>query len=158
MKWIVGLARLSAILAGLILIFVAVLTCFNLLLRNLSDNSFAGVFEVTAMSTGAAIALFMPLAQIRHAHIIVDFFTTKAPEKMNEFLDRMGAFILALTFAMFSWRTGLGALNAFEVHSETQIMGIPDGWVYASMVPPFVLSAVVGLYQTLFGLDGLKEH
>jgi TRAP-type C4-dicarboxylate transport system permease small subunit len=158
MKWMVSLSRLCATLAGLFLIFVAVLTCVNLLLRNLSDNSFAGVFEVTAMSTGAAIALFMPLAQIRHAHIIVDFFTTGFPDKANDALDRLGALILALTFAMFSWRTSMGAINAYEVHSETQIMGIPDWWVYGAMVPPFILSALVGLYQSLFGLNSLTEE
>ena len=130
------------------LIFVAVLTCFNLLLRNLSDNSFAGVFEVTAMSTGAAIALFMPLAQIRHAHIIVDFFTAKAGEVTNALLDRLGALLVAAVFALLAWRTVLGGLNAYNNFSGTMMLGFPEWIVYAAMVPPFGLCALIALVQT----------
>ena len=59
--------------------------------------------------------------------------------------------LAVITFALLAWRTTLGGINAFQTHSESQMMGFPLWVVYIAMVPPFVLSAVIGAWQTLFG-------
>jgi TRAP-type C4-dicarboxylate transport system permease small subunit len=146
-------ANLCAILAGMLLTLITLITCGNLILRNTTGDSMVGAFEMTAVSTGAAIALFMPLAQIRQGHIIVDFFTQGLSEATNNTLDRLGAFVLALVFGLLSWRTTLGGLSAFSANSQTMLLGFPEWIVYAAMVPPFVLSAVIGFYQSIFGFD-----
>jgi TRAP-type C4-dicarboxylate transport system permease small subunit len=145
------LANLCAILAGLLLTVITLITCGNLILRNTTGDSMAGAFEMTAVATGAAIALFMPLAQIRQGHIIVDFFTTKLSDATNDKLDKLGAFVLALVFTLLSWRTSLGGMSAFTANSQTMLLGFPEWIVYAAMVPPFALSAAIGFYQSLFG-------
>lgn len=117
----------------------------------------AGAFEMTAMATGAAIALFMPLAQIRQGHIIVDFFTTNMSESTNALLDRLGALVLSLVFMLLAWRTTLGGMSAFNANSQTMLLGFPEWIVYACMVPPFALSALVGLYQSIFGFGNSAE-
>ena len=61
MRTLSALANLCAILAGVLLTFITLLTCGNLILRNTSGGSLAGAFELTAMTSGAAIAAFMPL-------------------------------------------------------------------------------------------------
>jgi TRAP-type C4-dicarboxylate transport system permease small subunit len=147
------LAKVCSVIAGVLLTFITVLTCYNLVLRNTGGDSMAGAFEITAMCTGAAIAMFMPLSQIRQGHIIVDFFTAKCPESLNAAMDRLGALVLAAVFCLLAWRTYLGCLNVYGAHSETQIMGIPEWWVYASMLPPFVLTACIGLAQAIKGFD-----
>lgn len=158
MKSLIFLAKLCAVLAGFLLTLITILTCINLVLRNATDDSFAGAFEVTAMASGAAIALFMPLSQIRQGHIIVDFFTNGCSDQVNAWLDRLGALVLCLVFGLLSWRTTLGGLNVYGAHSETQIMGIPEWWVYAAMVPPFVLTTLIGLMQCSYGFDRMKEQ
>jgi TRAP-type C4-dicarboxylate transport system permease small subunit len=156
LKLIIFLAKVCAVIAGVLLTFITVLTCYNLVLRNTGGDSMAGAFEITAMCTGSAIAMFMPLSQIRQGHIIVDFFTAKCPESLNTLLDRLGALVLCGVFCLLAWRTYLGCINVYEAHSETQIMGIPEWYVYASMVPAFVLTACIGLVQTFKGLDALQ--
>ena len=146
------LARLCAILAGVLLTGITVMTCGNLIARNIMDNSMAGAFELTGVATGAAIALFMPLCQIRQGNIIVDFFTARLGDATNDKLDRVGALLLASVFLFLAWRTGLGGLNVYQAHSETQIIGFPEWVVYALMVPPFALTGLIGLYQVLYGL------
>ena len=65
---------------------------------------------------------------------------------------RIGAVsLLAVLFAMLAWRTSLGGLNSYNTHSETQILGFPEWVTYAAMVPPFVLTSVIGLYQGISG-------
>ena len=145
------LAKACAVIAGVLLTGITLMTCASLIGRNTTGWTLSGDFELTGVATGAAIALFMPWCQVRRGNIIVDFFTTKASERTNDLLDRFGALLLAITFALLAWRTTLGGINAFQTHSESQMLGFPVWTVYVAMVPPFVLAAVIGLYQAMFG-------
>ena len=146
-----NLAKLCAILAGLLLTGITLMTCISLIGRNTTGATLVGDFELTGVAAGAAIALFMPFCQIQRGNIIVDFFTSRLSEAANERLDRFGALLLAVLFAMLAWRTSLGGLNSYNTHSETQILGFPEWVTYAAMVPPFVLTSVIGLYQGISG-------
>ena len=151
------LARACAVLAGVLLTFITLMTCASLIGRNTVGATLVGDFELTGVATGAAIALFMPWCQCRRGNIIVDFFTAKASARTNDLLDRFGAVLLAIAFGLLAWRTTLGGLNVYSAHSETQIMGFPEWVVFAAMVPPFVLTAVIALYQTAFGFADAPE-
>ena len=154
------LARTCAILAGVLLTVITLMTCVSLIGRNTIGTTLVGDFELTGVATGAAIALFMPWCQVRRGNIIVDFFTARASEETNAMLDRFGAVLLALCFALLAWRTTLGALNSFNTHSETQILGFPEWITYATMIPPFALTTVIALYQAAFGFqaDAPEAH
>ena len=126
MRLLSWLAKLCAIIAGLLLTVITLITCYNLIMRNFVGDSMVGAFELTAVSTGAAIALFMPLAQARQGHIIVDFFTTGLSDKVNGMLDRLGAVMLGLVFVFLAWRVTIGGINAYNAGSQTMLMGFPD--------------------------------
>jgi TRAP-type C4-dicarboxylate transport system permease small subunit len=148
-----SLAKLCAIAAGILLTTITLMTCASLIGRNTTGASLVGDFELTGVAAGAAIALFMPFCQIRRGNIIVDFFTAKLSDRANAGLDRFGALLLALVFALLAWRTVLGGINSYSTNSETQILGWPEWTVYAAMVPPFVLTSVIGLWQAFFGFS-----
>lgn len=152
-----GLAKLCAIAAGLLLTLITLVTCGSLLGRNTIGATLPGDFELTGVVAGAAIALFMPYCQVKRGHIIVDFFTAKLRPGSHALLDRFGALLLALVFAVIAWRTALGGLNSLNTHSETQILGFPEWVTYAAMVPPFILTSVIGLHQAVFGSTGQSE-
>jgi len=83
----------------------------------------------------------------------VDFFTARASARTTERLDRMGAALLGLAMLLLAWRTTLGGLNAWTTRSGTMMLGFPEWVVYACMVPPLVLTAVIGLAQAVRGFD-----
>jgi TRAP-type C4-dicarboxylate transport system permease small subunit len=151
LKILTTLSRLCAILAGLLLTGITLMTCYSLIGRNTIGSTITGDFELTGVATGAAIALFMPLCQLKRGNIIVDFFTAKVSDATNAKLDRLGAFILAMTFTLLSWRTCLGGLSAYETQSGTMMLGFPEWVVYAAMIPPFILTAVIALTQAFTG-------
>jgi TRAP-type C4-dicarboxylate transport system permease small subunit len=157
LKVLEPLAKLCAILAGVLLTGITLLTCGSLIGRNTTGDSIVGAFELTGVAAGAAIALFMPLCQVRRGNIIVDFFTASLSDKTNDKMDRLGTLLLALIFALLAWRTTVGGLNSYSSHSETQIMGFPEWVVYAFMVPAFVLAGLIALHQTVFGFGGSEE-
>jgi len=148
-----ALARLCAILAGVLLTGITLMTCASLIGRNTTGDTLVGDFELTGMAAGAAIALFMPWCQATRGNIIVDFFTTRASARTNAALDRVGALCLGLAMALLAWRTTLGGLNAWASQSGSMMLGFPEWIVYAFMVPPLVLTAVIGIAQGLLGFS-----
>ncbi len=157
MRILESLAKASAILAGLLMTVITLMTCVSLIGRNTTGTTLAGDFELTGVAAGAAIALFMPWCQLRRGNIIVDFFTAKASERTNAALDRFGALLLGLVFALLAWRTTMGGLNAWSSQSGTMMLGFPEWVVYAAMVPPFILTTCIALVQAGTGAQYTDE-
>lgn len=151
MKVLENLAKLCAILAGILLITITLMTCTSVIGRETIGKTISGDFELSGVLAGAAIALFMPWCQFKRGNIMVDFFTTGASEKTQSNMERFGALLLALVMAVMAWRTALGGLNVYTTHSETQILGFPEWVAYCAMVPPLALTALIALYQSIFG-------
>lgn len=159
MQFLVVLARLFAIVAGVLLTFITLMTCASIVGREFFGNAISGDFELSGAATGAAIAMFMPWCQAKRGNIIVDFFTTKCSDAANGAMDRFGAAILSACFALLAWRTALGGLSAYSANSGTMILGFPEWIVFACMTPPFVLTSLIALGQVLMGFDdSLGEH
>jgi TRAP-type C4-dicarboxylate transport system permease small subunit len=147
------LAKLCAILAGVLLTVITLMICGSLLGRNTIGITLVGDFELTGVAAGAAIALFMPWCQLRRGNIIVDFFTARASDRTNAALDRFGALLLASAMALLAWRATLGGLNAYNTQSGTMMIGFPEWIVYAAMIPPLALTSLIGLAQAVRGFE-----
>jgi len=148
LKFLSFLAQVCAVLAGFILTAVTLVTCVSLIGRNTTGWTILGDYELTAVAAGAAVALFMPLCQLRRENIIVDFFTAKAPASVNALFDRFGALLMALMIGVIGWRTAVGGLSARESMTTTMMLGFPEWITYAAMVPPLLLTAAIALAQT----------
>jgi TRAP-type C4-dicarboxylate transport system permease small subunit len=152
------LARVSAFLAGALVCFMVVLTSISIIGRETIGRTITGDFELVGLATGAAVGLFMPICQLHRGNIVVDFFTSRAPARFNAFLDRIGALLLGLTCALLAWRAALGGLSSWNSHSGTMLLGVPEWWAYAPMVPGFGLTAVIALHQAMFGFSRPAHH
>ena len=151
MKLLQTLAKLCAIVAGVLLTLITLMTCVSLIGRNTVGWTIVGDFELSGAAAGAAIALFMPWCQLRRGNIIVDFFTARASGRVNMALDRLGALLYALVLALMAWRTGVGALNAWATKSGTMMIGFPEWVIYTAMLPPLLLCVCIGLAQAVQG-------
>jgi TRAP-type C4-dicarboxylate transport system permease small subunit len=148
-KLLDSLAKASAVLGGVLLTAITLVTCLSLIGRNTIGKTIVGDFELTASAAGAAMALFLPWCQLSRGNIIVDFFTARAPRAVNAQLDRLGALLLAAVMALVAWRATLGGLNAWNTKVGSMLLGFPEWIVYAFMVPPLVLTAVIALVQAV---------
>ena len=152
------LAKFCAILAGLVMIFITVMTCASVIGRDTLGKAIVGDFELSGAAAGAAVALFMPWCQVRRGHIIVDFFTSKASDAAQRTMDKLGALMMALIMGLMAWRTSLGGLNAWTTQSGTMMLGFPEWIVYAFMVPSLALAAVIALHQAIFGFKADEKE
>ena len=153
MRWLESGAKACAILAGLLLTVITLMTCVSVIGRNTTGWTLAGDFELSASAAGAAVALFLPWCQFNRGNIMVDFFTNQATPATQRTLDRLGALLLALAMALMTWRTTLGGLNAWKSGSGSMMHGFPEWIVYLAMVPPLALTAVIALVQAMHGFD-----
>jgi TRAP-type C4-dicarboxylate transport system permease small subunit len=151
MKVLESLAKLCAIVAGLLLIFITLMTVISVVGRDTIGKTIVGDFELSGAAAGAAIALFMPWCQFRRGNIMVDFFTTRASLSAQATMERFGALLLAAVMALMTWRTTLGGLNAWTTQSGTMMLGFPEWVVYCAMVPPLALTVAIALQQAVYG-------
>ncbi len=151
MKLLSLLARSSAILAGILLTVITLITCVSLLGRNTIGTTLVGDYELTAFTAGAAIALFLPWCQLKRENIIVDFFTSRLSSATNAMLDRLGCVMLAALMFLLAWRTTIGGLSAYDTQTTSMMLGLPEWIVYVFMVPPFALTGLIALYQAFIG-------
>lgn len=154
MKILELLAKGCAVLAGVLLTVITLMTCVSLIGRNTVGWTIVGDFELSGAAAGAATALFMPWCQWQRGNIIVDFFTAKASERTNGLLDRLGALLLAAAMALLAWRSAVGGINAWQSQSGTMMIGFPEWIIYCGIVPPLALTAVIGVAQAVRGFEG----
>ena len=153
MKILGQLAKLFAIIGGFLMVFITLMTVASVVGRDTIGVAITGDFELSGAACGAAIGLFMPWCQYKRGNIIVDFFTAKASEAAQGWLDRMGALILAVILGILAWRTALGGLSAYKSNSGTMMLGFPEWIVYGAIVPGLALTAIIALMQALRGFQ-----
>jgi TRAP-type C4-dicarboxylate transport system permease small subunit len=153
LRWLDRLARLCAVLAGVLLTVITLVTCVSLIGRNTTGWTLVGDIELSGAAAGAAIALFMPWCQLRRGNIIVDFFTQGTSAATQSALDRFGALLMALAMGLLAWRGAIGGWNAWVSHAGSMMLGLPDWWVYLGMVPPLALCAVIAAVQAWRGFE-----
>lgn len=142
------LERASVVLAlvgGAVLAAMALLATVSILGRKFLGTPIWGDVELVQMGTAVAIAMSLPYAQWRRAHIMVDFFTTCASPATRARLDATGSAALGLVCLLLAWRAAVGVLDMREVGETTMVLGFPIWIVYVAMVIGLAVTAAVGL-------------
>lgn len=149
-----ALAEKFAVLGGLLLCALAVLTVLSVLGRNLFSLPIPGDFEIVAMGTAVCVMLCLPWCQLQRGQIKVDLFLDKAPRRLTGILDALGGILCALIAALFAWRMLLGLLDALRDRDVTVILGLPLWWIYPFAIASFALLAACCAYTAQSDLRG----
>ena len=143
-----------AIAGGAVLIGIALMSATSIVGRALFSTPIQGDYELVQMGTAIFVACCLPLAQIRYANIIVDFFTTRASARTNALLDALGALTVAVVMTFVAWRTGVGTIDIMRSGQTTTILGVPTWYTYVAMLPGLALCAVAAYWCTFEKLRG----
>ena len=133
-----------ALVAGLVLVSIALMSAVSIVSRALWSLPIQGDYELVQQGCAIVVACCLPMAQIRYANIIVDFFTTRTSARTQARLDALGALVLAVVMALVTWRTGVGLVSIYRSGETSTILGIPTWYTYAAMLPGLLLCALVG--------------
>jgi TRAP-type C4-dicarboxylate transport system permease small subunit len=141
-----ALCQASAVLGGVLLIGMALMTLASVAGRALFSSPIQGDVELVQLACAIALACFLPYTQWQGGNIIVDFFTTRASAATRGRLDAAGALLLGLVAAILCWRTAAGSMAAYESQETSMLIAIPIWIPYLLMAPGLLLTALVSFF------------
>jgi TRAP-type C4-dicarboxylate transport system permease small subunit len=143
------LAAGSALLAGLVLTAIAVMSVGSIVPRALGFDPIQGDFELVQVALAVCVALFLPWCQLQGGNITVDFFTVRLRRSRQKRLDAAGALLFTVVISLVAWRTGANAISLKAAGETTMLLGFPLWISYAAMTPGLVLTAITALYSAV---------
>lgn len=157
-RFLYGWSVLSALGGAVVLFLVCFLSTYSVIGRWLFSSPVLGDVELVQMGAAISIAAALPYAQMRNAHIIVDFFTLRAPLKVRLYLDVFAALLLAFCAAILAWRSTLGGIETYEYAESTMILAWPLWWSFLTLGPGFLLLSITSLYSAWRFVLEYKEN
>ncbi|GAA6202609.1 TRAP transporter small permease [Aquicoccus sp. SU-CL01552] len=167
-----GLARFMAILGGIVLSALILLTCVSILGRSLNGilhSDFVmglapglahwlidigigpvnGDFELVEAGVAFAIFAFIPLCQITAGHASVDIVANALSRGVNRFLRMVTEVVFALVLILIAWKLADGMLSKKGYGETSFLLQFPVWWAYAASLFGAVVSAIVGIYMAV---------
>lgn len=163
------LARTMAVIGGLVLSLLILITCLSVAGRALNTVFHGWVGEVMPklskwfldlgvgpilgdfelVEAGVAFAIFasMPLCQITAGHASVDIFSNKFPRGLNRFLRMIIEIVFAAVLILIVWRLYEGMLSKKSYGETTFLLQFPIWWAYAASLSGAVIAAISGVYM-----------
>lgn len=126
-----GAATVAALAGGALLLVAIAVTTASVLRGAVLNRPILGDSEIVEMVLGVAVALCLPLCEMRGAHVMVDFFTQKLPPRTLAGLDALVRAVAAAVIAVLAWRLAIGGWNMWDRERETMFLLIPYWWGYA---------------------------
>jgi len=163
------LARSFAVLGGLSLSFLIVLTCLSILGRSLNSllhrdsvqavvpdlangllaagiGPINGDFELVEAGMAFAIFAFLPLCQLNGAHASVDIFTARLPSRVSGILRMVIESIFAAVMILIAVQLFAGMESKRGSGQTSLLLQYPVWWGYAISVPAAITAALVSVH------------
>lgn len=182
------LARMMALLGGLVLTGLVILTCVSVLGRGLNTlghsdlleglapglaewliatgvGPVSGDFELVQAGMAFAIFAFLPICQLRSGHATVDVFTNMMPGGVNRWLEVFWEIVLSVVILLIAWRLFVGVTEKIDNGQTTFLLQFPLWWAYGASFAAAAVAGVVGIYaaigrllEQMTGQSWLPEH
>lgn len=168
-KWVERMARLMAIVGGIVLTGLIILTCLSVFGRGLNTLGhsalltgmsqsvadllistgvapISGDFELVEAGVAFAIFAFLPICQLYAAHATVDVFTSTFPKRLQDVLRTFWEVVFALLIVLIAWRLYEGTVSKYSYGETTLLLQFPVWWSYAASLFAAIIAAIVAIY------------
>ncbi|MCR9108816.1 MAG: TRAP transporter small permease [Rhodobacteraceae bacterium] len=163
------LARGMAILGGVVMVALVLLTCVSVLGRGLNSmghsdwlialsEGFAdaliasgvgpvtGDFELVEAGIAFSIFAFLPICQLYAGHATVDVFTSRLSGRANSWLIAFWDVVLTVVIWLITWRLFAGLLDKLGNGETSFLLQFPVWWAYAASFVAALTASVTALY------------
>jgi TRAP-type C4-dicarboxylate transport system permease small subunit len=140
-----GLSRAWAVLGGVVLLAVMLMTVLSVVMRAVLGFPILGDYELVEIGTAIAAFAFLPYCHQAGGNVVVDVFTNRAPERVKRALAALGSLLLAIVACALLWRMALGGYDFVQYHEVTTNLGIPRWWAFPPILISLALLALVSL-------------
>lgn len=149
--------RFFAVCGGIMLILMSLMSLASIVGRSIFDKPILGDYELVQTMSAIAVAMSLPFCQMIRGHIIVDFFTTGLPARVNKRLDILASLVLAVAGFVLSWRISVGMIGLYGSGDASMLLNLPTWWGYVPMVPSFFLLGCAALYTAWVDITGAPK-
>jgi TRAP-type C4-dicarboxylate transport system permease small subunit len=165
-----ALSRTLAILGGVILSAMILMTCLSIAGRHMAAflssatvqdvmpalaNAVLGLgigrifgdFELIELGMAVAVFCFLPYCHITIGHARVNIFTSALPDRVNRWLRLLieAAFLMALV--LIAWRLSVGMSNRIRTGQTTYLLEWPLWIPYAACLVAACAAVLVAVYM-----------
>ncbi|MEM9796259.1 MAG: TRAP transporter small permease [Pseudomonadota bacterium] len=166
-RLIEALARVMAILGGLVLTALILMTCLSIAGRWLNGllNSDAldgaswatallglgigpinGDFELVEAGMAFVIFAFLPITQLTGGHASVDIFTRALGPGVNRGLTALWSVVFAAVLILIAVQLWAGTQDKMRYGETTYLIQFPIWWAYAGALAGAVSAALTAVY------------
>ncbi|PWJ22245.1 TRAP transporter small permease [Jannaschia seohaensis] len=170
-----ALARLMAVLGGLVLTGLILMTCLSILGRSASGvlnadwmpeglgaallglgiGPIRGDFELVEAGMAFVIFAFLPITQLKGGHASVDIFTNMLGLRANRVLTLLWALLFAAAMVLIAWQLWQGTQDKMRNGETSFLIQFPIWWAYAASLVGAVAAAATSVYIALVRLAEL---
>ena len=140
------ISRVLAIVGGIILTLVALLTAVSVTGRFILGAPIPGDFELAAIGTGLGVFASLPYCQITRGNVLVDFFMNFAPLRARVACDAIGSLLYALIGALLTWRMVYGGIDMYNYGEKSITINFPRWTTFPISVLLLAFLVVVTIY------------
>jgi TRAP-type C4-dicarboxylate transport system permease small subunit len=136
-----AIAQAGALVGGGLLLVAVGVTCASVI-RGAFGRPILGDSEIVEMCLGIAVALYLPWAEMRGSHVIVDVFTARLPPRGVAWLDAAMRAAVALVATVLAVQITDGAWRQWDRERATMFLELPYWWGYAGAAAGLALWTV----------------
>lgn len=141
-------------LAGGTLLTVAAIFAVSAIGLDAAGSPVLGDTEVMEFAAAAAVASFLPWAQMRDAHVKITVFTSRLPRPVLAAIDTFARLAFAVVATVLAWRLVVGGLDAFDRSRMTMFLQLPLWWGYLAAAVPMLFWVAVTWFLAAEALAG----
>lgn len=121
-RLIQSLARVTALIGGLVLLTLILMTTTSVTSRSVGLGEITGNYELLEAGIAFAIFSFLPITQLYGAHATVDVFTSFLPSRANRWIAVFWEVVLLAVIALIVWRLYEGTLSHYKRGGTTTFL------------------------------------
>lgn len=166
---VLGGARLVALIGGVVLLGLIIMTCIDILGRTINSGlhflvsagiaadaaqalldtgvgAIAGSYEVLEAGMAFCIFAFLPLCQVTMGHASVDIFANMMPRTINRLLAFLIALLFAVVLVTIAVQLNVGMQRKLSSNQTSLLLEFPVWWAYAFSLAGACLAALAGVH------------
>lgn len=148
-RFMTGLARGLAIIGGLALVAITVITVVSITGRGLTAfglKPVPGDFELVEVGTAFAVFAFLPWCQLTRGHATVDVFTSFLSPAINRVIDLVTELLMTAVIVLIAVQLWHGMWDKIRYQETTFILQFPVWWGFAAAMVAVCVAVLVSFY------------
>ncbi len=176
------LARFTAVIGGLVLTVLILMTTFSIIGRTINKvlhseyfqtqlnglsqglidlgiGEINGNYELLEAGIAFAIFSFLPICQFYGSHASVDIFTSFLSRRINRWIAAFWELVLTAVILLVIWRLFEGMQRYIGNGETTLFLQFPVWWAYAASFAAGIVSCIVAVYCAVIRvIEAIKDE